>query len=698
MMDTIVTFFGAWELLDSLTWYWKLLVLFGLWILIFSMNSISELLDHFMYHLNTENTKRKIGKVGDVRKFRREKFKENINILLIGGGVFTLVHFGSLALLSNMNLFIKYLPNWIFLIFTVFGFRSFVIQLTSLIRIIKFGYLGRVDDLIRLLSLGSSSSHILLRSLERVQVPAEKAIIEALNNESDDTRRANLLVGLLWLESDKETEFLINTLANHLADLENDRTLFMEQIISALLTEALTTSGDSQIIELLGALLTDPRYADHKTRMTILEAFEKLNDKRSVDWIIPMLFASQPVSDYATKLLNKFGENQLVNAAMDMITLPERIDARRITPSLNNAYRERLFPLAKLKNPRMVNLLIAAIKNNGWYYLLRNMSGGLNVTFEALALIGGTTVIEELTNLIDHAEELGLQAETLALATCCLAVVEGSSEPLASALFNKSLAVREYAVRSLAQLNTNKAVTILRNVVLENEKWSLRESALEALQEMKVSSAQDASTEIQDEWEHKKQQKRKQQERKQQGYEQLVSIGAPALADFKVEKMTMVHYTLMRFSNQELRILAEQARAQGGSYKIEVPRGRIVDITNGISVLWDKVQSMQEVAISTDLLNWAVTLTEIMDKATEIGTRVEGPLASSQVGHELLEHWKKAYELAPDYPLVLMSLGVAYSDCGRHETGLKYLEKAHRLAPTNQRIKNNLESVRSWMS
>lgn len=154
----------------------------------------------------------------------------------------------------------------------------------------------------------------------------------------------------------------------------------------------------------------------------------------------------------------------------------------------------------------------------------------------------------------------------------------------------------------------------------------------------------------------------------------------------RVKKMNLVHYSLLVRSNAQLRDLAAQAAASG-SCEMEVfdAEGDIRELTDGMSIRTDRTHTVN---VDKGLLDWAVAVTDLMDRATAAGG---GMFQDPQTELKL---WKQAYKMAPAYPLIPMSLGVTYAEAGKVKPGIKYLEEALYLAPHSERIRDNLEAIR----
>lgn len=61
---------------------------------------------------------------------------------------------------------------------------------------------------------------------------------------------------------------------------------------------------------------------------------------------------------------------------------------------------------------------------------------------------------------------------------------------------------------------------------------------------------------------------------------------------------------------------------------------------------------------------------------------------------EAIALYRKALQLAPGCDLYLMSIGCCYANMGDLRTGVKYLERAAEISPSQERIRRNLEGIR----
>jgi len=100
----------------------------------------------------------------------------------------------------------------------------------------------------------------------------------------------------------------------------------------------------------------------------------------------------------------------------------------------------------------------------------------------------------------------------------------------------------------------------------------------------------------------------------------------------------------------------------------------IVELGDGVRV--------DEHEITKDDIRWAKQIERIVDKAYYAGQ--QGDL------HNGIKYYKEALKLAPGCDLFLMSIGTGYATLGQKERGLRYLERAVQISPTNTRIQQNL--------
>jgi hypothetical protein len=105
-----------------------------------------------------------------------------------------------------------------------------------------------------------------------------------------------------------------------------------------------------------------------------------------------------------------------------------------------------------------------------------------------------------------------------------------------------------------------------------------------------------------------------------------------------------------------------------------------------IAAINEEKGTRQEYPLSPQDLQWALRVTSLADAATHAVD--QGDLQQG------LNLWLQAYELAPAYPVIAMSLGVVYGEMGDVQTSIAYLEEAQRLDPTNERIARNLAVAR----
>ena len=106
-----------------------------------------------------------------------------------------------------------------------------------------------------------------------------------------------------------------------------------------------------------------------------------------------------------------------------------------------------------------------------------------------------------------------------------------------------------------------------------------------------------------------------------------------------------------------------------------------------ITIFYDSAdQDLREHEITVEDIRWAKEVEKVVDVA----------YAAGQAGRleEALRYYKKALLLAPGGDLFLMSVGVAYVQLGEKERGIRFLERAAGITPTNGRIKKNLQAAR----
>lgn len=95
----------------------------------------------------------------------------------------------------------------------------------------------------------------------------------------------------------------------------------------------------------------------------------------------------------------------------------------------------------------------------------------------------------------------------------------------------------------------------------------------------------------------------------------------------------------------------------------------------------------RDVEISQSDIDWARDVEKVVDLA----------YAAGQQGRceESVRHYKRALRMAPGGDLFLMSIGVCYVQMGQKARGIRFLERATQITPTNGRIRRNLEAARS---
>jgi hypothetical protein len=96
---------------------------------------------------------------------------------------------------------------------------------------------------------------------------------------------------------------------------------------------------------------------------------------------------------------------------------------------------------------------------------------------------------------------------------------------------------------------------------------------------------------------------------------------------------------------------------------------------------------IESVSVTPEQLEWALKVCTLADEAT----------AAGNIGYDskCLELWLKAYELAPQYAIAAMSIGVVYARKGDFKSSIAYLEEAQRLDPHSERIANNLDGIQA---
>ncbi len=142
-------------------------------------------------------------------------------------------------------------------------------------------------------------------------------------------------------------------------------------------------------------------------------------------------------------------------------------------------------------------------------------------------------------------------------------------------------------------------------------------------------------------------------------------LAAPAVSRARME--------LIWVDPPKLRDLAAKVKAAGG---------RVT------TMFYDSADDdRREYEITREDIRWAQGIEKLVDFAYAAGQ--EGRF------QEAVLFYKQALTLAPGGDLFLMSVGVGYVQLGQKERGLRFLERAARLSPTNGRIQRNLQAARS---
>jgi tetratricopeptide (TPR) repeat protein len=140
---------------------------------------------------------------------------------------------------------------------------------------------------------------------------------------------------------------------------------------------------------------------------------------------------------------------------------------------------------------------------------------------------------------------------------------------------------------------------------------------------------------------------------------------------------------------------------------VPIPRARM-------ELIWVEPSSLRELAAKVKAAGGRIT-TEFYDSADK--DRREFEITSADIAwaqgvekvvdfayaagqeerlEEAISFYKQALVLAPGGDLFLMSVGVAYVRLGQKERGLRFLERAARLSPSNGRIQKNLQAARGY--
>jgi len=105
-----------------------------------------------------------------------------------------------------------------------------------------------------------------------------------------------------------------------------------------------------------------------------------------------------------------------------------------------------------------------------------------------------------------------------------------------------------------------------------------------------------------------------------------------------------------------------------------------------IRIVLGDSSSQREHEITQEDFQWAKRIERIINKAHAAGKR--------RKYRESIKYYKEAMQLAPGCDLFLMSIGVGYVQLGQKVKGLRYLERAAEISPSNARIRENLTKAR----
>jgi len=97
----------------------------------------------------------------------------------------------------------------------------------------------------------------------------------------------------------------------------------------------------------------------------------------------------------------------------------------------------------------------------------------------------------------------------------------------------------------------------------------------------------------------------------------------------------------------------------------------------------------KELSVTKKDIKWAKSLDKISEKASTASSRGDY--------NKAIDYYKEALKLAPSADIYLMSLGACYGNLKQPDKALPYLLKAHDLSPNNQRISQNLSTLKSYI-
>lgn len=107
------------------------------------------------------------------------------------------------------------------------------------------------------------------------------------------------------------------------------------------------------------------------------------------------------------------------------------------------------------------------------------------------------------------------------------------------------------------------------------------------------------------------------------------------------------------------------------------------------SVVPDDRGGLRELQATVEDVEWAEQINRIAEKASSASNRGDYT--------EAIRLYREALKLAPGCDLYLMSIGCCYANIGEPRQGLKYLERAAQISPSNARIKSNLAALRNML-